>query len=317
MPSVIDGGDVDVTVLEARGSFAEAEADSEPALTAKRSPNSSSKPKRSSTPSSWPTVRRARRVAGRTRATAKRRRRVRGRAVRAPAFDEDPDERRPPGRARVEAEIDADAVDTTTSILEDAEPEPTDAEPWASALPVAAPGVAQDGGRPDRAAHGDRRCRSRRGRRAGGESCAGAGPGGRAARRGPAPAAAEPRPAPAHKRPEWSELVASLRKGHRASPRRAAAGEAEAEANTVGDGAKPRASGRRGVPSSRSRSRMSGASSIRNSAGSRRCWRSSMRSPRAWRNGQSAARLDTDRALHLRASADHAALSRHRDRRRA
>ena len=127
-------------------------------------------------------------------------------------------------------------------------------------------------------------------------------------------------------RPEWSELVASLRKD--IERRRVEPPQEKPKPRPIAVEAVPPAPAPAPVPISASvqvpapvmrRSRRSKpiqdewGSSIPNSAASQPCWRSSMRSPRAPRKQTSAS--GHDRAFHLRSTPHHAALPRHRDRR--
>ena len=268
MDMEIDGADVDINVLDARGSFAKAEAVSEPAFAAEAIAEFEFEAEaeldaESLAPFAEP------QGAGHHDSEAA----IAGEAAFARAFEDE----EVAGVPLVQA-IDSESGEDIDP--EDAEPAPTDAEPWGSLFlsphrawprmegvpteqPVALAAVEAV------AAVAQAASPARM-------------PALAAARPAPAPAVAEPRPRGAQaSRVERARRVPA--QGHRASPRRAAAGEAEADTRIRIRMRSRRRRPSSGAPSSRSRFRTSGASSIRNSAGSRRCWRSSMRSPTAWR----------------------------------
>ena len=198
MDMEIDGADVDVNALDARGSFAEAEAEgvSEPAFAAEAIAEFEFEAEAELDAESLAPFAEQGIAGHREREAA-----IDGEAAFARAFEDE----EVAGVPLVQA-IDSEAVEDIDP--EDAEPAPTDAEPWGSLFLSPHRAWPKMEGVPT----------EQPGALAAVEAVAAVAQASPvrmpalAARPAPAPAVAEPRPAAAHKRPEWSELVASLRK---------------------------------------------------------------------------------------------------------
>ena len=196
----IDGTDVDVNGLDARGSFAKAKAEAvgEPAFASEAIAEfefeaDADVDAGSLAPFAAPEVDRHH-----DRATT-----IDGEAAFARAFEDE----EVAGVPIVQASASETVEDIDTG---DAEPTPTDAEPWVGSLFLsprfgwpAMEGVSTEHPSAPAAAEAVAAVAKPTPARI---------PAVAAARPAPAPAVAEPRHAPAHKRPEWGELVASLRK---------------------------------------------------------------------------------------------------------
>jgi hypothetical protein len=198
----IDGTDVDVNVPDARGSFAraKAEAASEPAFAAEAIAEfefeaDAELDSESLAPFTAPEIdRRHDRDTG-----------VDGEAAFARAFEDEEVAAVPVVQAKASKTVDIDT--------EDAEPAPTDAEPWAGSLFMAPrSGWPAMEGVPTDHPPAPPALATAEAVAAVAKPSPAKLPALSATRPAPAPAAAEPRQAPAHKRPEWGELVASLRK---------------------------------------------------------------------------------------------------------
>ena len=200
MDMEIDGTDVDINVLDARGSFAKAEAVSEPAFAAEAIAEFEFEAETELDAESLAPFAETQ-VAGHHDSDAS----IAGEAAFARAFEDEEVAGVPLAQA-----IDSESVEDLDT--EDAEPAPTDAEPWGSlflsphrawprmeGVPTEQPAAFAAVEAVAAVAQATSPTRM--------PALAVPRPA-----PAPAPAVAEPRHAAAHKRPEWSELVASLRK---------------------------------------------------------------------------------------------------------